>query len=177
MLLSLVKRVHPAHFIFSPSHCGIPRNEAADEKATTARSLQDCVTAWHVDFLTAVKRLCWEEFQEEEEVAHTGRQALVGVKKKTFLVSRQASGIESRLRAQIQCDSCPLLGRLARALRITRNPLFGGAPPLTLKRQDRPDLLRNLHLACSRHLLVERRAADQRRPAQAAAASSRPSTI
>ncbi|RNE96396.1 hypothetical protein TcG_13016 [Trypanosoma cruzi] len=50
-------------------------------------------------------------------------------------------------------------------------------PLLTLKRQDRPDLLRNLHLACPRHLLVERRAADQRRPAQAAAASSRPSTI
>ncbi|RNC39519.1 hypothetical protein TcCL_NonESM11120 [Trypanosoma cruzi] len=50
-------------------------------------------------------------------------------------------------------------------------------PFLTLKRQDRPDLLRNLHLACPRHLLVERRAADQRRPAQAAAASSRPSTI
>ncbi|EKG01160.1 hypothetical protein TCSYLVIO_007856 [Trypanosoma cruzi] len=50
-------------------------------------------------------------------------------------------------------------------------------PFLTLKRQDRPDLLRNLHLACPRHLLVERRAADQRRPAKAAAASSRPSTI
>ncbi|RNE97024.1 hypothetical protein TcG_12746 [Trypanosoma cruzi] len=48
---------------------------------------------------------------------------------------------------------------------------------LTLKKQDRPDLLRNLHLACPRHLLVERRAADQRRPAKAAAASSLPSTI
>ncbi|KAF8307035.1 hypothetical protein TcBrA4_0021020 [Trypanosoma cruzi] len=48
---------------------------------------------------------------------------------------------------------------------------------LTLKKQDRPDILRNLHLACPRHLLVERRAADQRRPAQAAAASSRSSTI
>ncbi|RNC41451.1 hypothetical protein TcCL_NonESM08970 [Trypanosoma cruzi] len=48
---------------------------------------------------------------------------------------------------------------------------------LSVKRQDCPDLLRNLHLACRRHLLVERRAADQRRPAQAAAASSRPSTI
>ncbi|RNF00880.1 hypothetical protein TcG_11625 [Trypanosoma cruzi] len=40
MLLSLVKRVHPADFIFSPSHCGAPRNEAADEEATIARSLQ-----------------------------------------------------------------------------------------------------------------------------------------
>ncbi|RNF07019.1 hypothetical protein TcG_10246, partial [Trypanosoma cruzi] len=50
-------------------------------------------------------------------------------------------------------------------------------PSRTLKRRIRPDLLRNLHLACPRHLLVERRAADQRRPAKAAAASSRPSTI
>ncbi|RNC38660.1 hypothetical protein TcCL_NonESM12068 [Trypanosoma cruzi] len=50
-------------------------------------------------------------------------------------------------------------------------------PFLTLKRQDRLDLLRNLHLACPQHLLVERRAADQRRPAQAAAASSRPPII
>ncbi|RNC39761.1 hypothetical protein TcCL_NonESM10845 [Trypanosoma cruzi] len=48
---------------------------------------------------------------------------------------------------------------------------------LSVKGQDCPDLLRNLHLACRRHLLVERRAADQRRPAQAAAASSRLPTI
>ncbi|PWV21198.1 hypothetical protein C3747_3g831 [Trypanosoma cruzi] len=40
MLLSLVKRVHPAHFIFPPSRCGAPRTEAADEEATIARSLQ-----------------------------------------------------------------------------------------------------------------------------------------
>ncbi|RNC41433.1 hypothetical protein TcCL_NonESM08992 [Trypanosoma cruzi] len=40
MLLSLVKRVHPAHLIFPPSHCSAPRNEAADEEATIARSLQ-----------------------------------------------------------------------------------------------------------------------------------------
>ncbi|RNE95703.1 hypothetical protein TcG_13288 [Trypanosoma cruzi] len=59
-----------------------------------------------------------------------------------------------------------------------KQPFFSVVLPLlTLKRQDRPDLLRNLHLACPRHLLVERRAADQRRPAQAAAASSRPSKI
>ncbi|RNC46053.1 hypothetical protein TcCL_NonESM04166 [Trypanosoma cruzi] len=31
----------------------------------------------------------------------------------------------------------------------------GGAVPSSLKRQDRPDLLRNLHLACPRQLLVE----------------------
>ncbi|RNE96312.1 hypothetical protein TcG_13063 [Trypanosoma cruzi] len=58
-----------------------------------------------------------------------------------------------------------------------KKPSVSVVPFLTLKRQDCPDLLRNLHLACPRHLLVERRAADQRRPAQAAAASSRPSTI
>ncbi|RNC46152.1 hypothetical protein TcCL_NonESM04047 [Trypanosoma cruzi] len=87
-------------------------------------------------------------------------------KQKTFLVSRQTSGIESRLCAQVRCDSCPLLGRTARALRITRNPLCRWCRLfLTLKRQDHPDLL------------VERRAADQRRPAQATAASSRPSTV
>ncbi|RNC34085.1 hypothetical protein TcCL_Unassigned03164 [Trypanosoma cruzi] len=40
MLFSLVKRVHPAHLIFSPSHCGIPRNEATEKEATIAQSLQ-----------------------------------------------------------------------------------------------------------------------------------------
>ncbi|RNC45479.1 hypothetical protein TcCL_NonESM04726 [Trypanosoma cruzi] len=38
-LPSLVKRGHSVEFIFSPSHCGIPRNEAGDEEATIARSL------------------------------------------------------------------------------------------------------------------------------------------
>ncbi|EKF99452.1 hypothetical protein TCSYLVIO_009628, partial [Trypanosoma cruzi] len=74
-------------------------------------------------------------------------------------------------------SSCPLLGRPARSLQIASNSLCWWCCPPTLKRQDRPDLLRNLHLACPRHLLVERRAADQRRPAKAAAASSRSSTI
>ncbi|RNF15488.1 hypothetical protein TcG_06947, partial [Trypanosoma cruzi] len=32
-------------------------------------------------------------------------------------------GIESRLCARVRCDSCPLFGRPARALRITINPL------------------------------------------------------
>ncbi|KAF8277696.1 hypothetical protein TcBrA4_0111240 [Trypanosoma cruzi] len=100
MLLSLVKRGHPAHLIFPPSHCGAPRNEAADKEATIARSLQQCcIPIWHVEFLAAVKVLYWKEFQEEEEVAHTARQALVGVARAVFLVCRQTSGIESRLRA------------------------------------------------------------------------------
>ncbi|PWU97898.1 hypothetical protein C3747_238g41 [Trypanosoma cruzi] len=58
MLLPLVKRGHSVDSIFSPSHCGIPRSEAADEEATIARSLpQECIPIWHVDLLTAVKRL------------------------------------------------------------------------------------------------------------------------
>ncbi|RNC53024.1 hypothetical protein TcCL_ESM09686 [Trypanosoma cruzi] len=36
MLLSLVKRGHPADLIFSPSHRGVPRNGAADKEATIA---------------------------------------------------------------------------------------------------------------------------------------------
>ncbi|EKG01186.1 hypothetical protein TCSYLVIO_007829 [Trypanosoma cruzi] len=58
-----------------------------------------------------------------KEVAHTARQALVGVARAVFLVCRQTSGIESRHSAQIQCDSCPFFDRPARALRITSNSL------------------------------------------------------
>ncbi|PWV07129.1 hypothetical protein C3747_105g84 [Trypanosoma cruzi] len=70
--LSLADRGHTAGSTFSPSHCGIPRNVTADADAVMARSLsQDCVSAWHVDFLTAVKRLYWKDAQEEKEAAHT----------------------------------------------------------------------------------------------------------
>ncbi|PWV17742.1 hypothetical protein C3747_17g369 [Trypanosoma cruzi] len=90
MPLSLVKRGRPVEFIFSPSHCGIPRNEATDEEATISISLpQEGIPIWHVDFLTAVKRLCWKEFQEEAEGAYTARQAFVGVARTPFLISSQ----------------------------------------------------------------------------------------
>ncbi|KAF8286914.1 hypothetical protein TcBrA4_0024610 [Trypanosoma cruzi] len=78
---------------------------------------------------------------------------------------------------KVRCNSCPHFGRPARALRTTSNPLCRWCCSSHTEETDRPDLLRNLHLACPRHLLVERRAAGQRRPAKAAAASSRPSTI
>ncbi|RNE95421.1 hypothetical protein TcG_13407 [Trypanosoma cruzi] len=74
-------------------------------------------------------------------------------------------------------SSCPFLGRPARATQIASDFLFRWCCSSHTEETDRPDRLRNLHLACPRHLLVERRAAGQRRPAQSAAASSRPSTI
>ncbi|KAF8284544.1 hypothetical protein TcYC6_0014940 [Trypanosoma cruzi] len=47
------------------------QNVTADADAVMARSLpQDCVTAWHVEFLTAVKRRHWKDVQEEKEGAH-----------------------------------------------------------------------------------------------------------
>ncbi|KAF5216592.1 hypothetical protein ECC02_010630 [Trypanosoma cruzi] len=46
MPLSLIKRGNFVDFIFLPSHCGIPLNEAAEDEVTIARSLsQDCVNA------------------------------------------------------------------------------------------------------------------------------------
>ncbi|KAF8298325.1 hypothetical protein TcBrA4_0064320 [Trypanosoma cruzi] len=56
MLLSLIQRGHYVNFMFSPSHCGIPCNEAADDEAMIARSLpQEDSPIWHVDFFTAVR--------------------------------------------------------------------------------------------------------------------------
>ncbi|PWV01050.1 hypothetical protein C4B63_5g181 [Trypanosoma cruzi] len=55
--LSLADRVRTVDSAFSPRRRGIPRNVTADAGAVMARSLpQDCVNAWHVEFLTAVRR-------------------------------------------------------------------------------------------------------------------------
>ncbi|PWV21250.1 hypothetical protein C3747_3g697 [Trypanosoma cruzi] len=57
MPLSLADRGRTVDSTFSPRHCGIPRNATADADAVMARSLpQDCVNAWHVGLLIAVKR-------------------------------------------------------------------------------------------------------------------------
>ncbi|RNC44295.1 regulator of sigma E protease [Trypanosoma cruzi] len=176
MLLPLVERGHPVEFILSPSHCGILRNEAADEEAVMARSLpQEGIPIWHVEFLTAVKRLCWEDVQEEAEGAYTARQAPFGVASTLFLVLTRAS---NRVFAQGAMRHLPSLRQACMRPADHKEPFcVGGAVPLTLRRRIHPDRLRNLHLACPRHLLVERQAADQRRPAQSVAESSRPSTI
>ncbi|ESS60628.1 hypothetical protein TCDM_11834 [Trypanosoma cruzi Dm28c] len=56
MLLFLIQRGHYLNFMFSPSHCGTPRNEAADDEAMIARSLpQEDSPIWHVDILAAVR--------------------------------------------------------------------------------------------------------------------------
>ncbi|KAF8307401.1 hypothetical protein TcBrA4_0018630 [Trypanosoma cruzi] len=55
--LSLADRGRTVDATFSPRHCGAPRNVTADADAVMARSLpQDCVNAWHVGLLTAVRR-------------------------------------------------------------------------------------------------------------------------
>ncbi|PWV04038.1 hypothetical protein C3747_163g102 [Trypanosoma cruzi] len=70
--LPLADRGHAVGSTFSSWHCGIPRNVTADADAIMARSLpQDCVNAWHVDFLTAVKRRNRKDVHEEKEAAHT----------------------------------------------------------------------------------------------------------
>ncbi|RNC35616.1 hypothetical protein TcCL_Unassigned01486 [Trypanosoma cruzi] len=66
MPLSLADRGHTVGSVFSPWHCGIPRSVTADADAVVTRSLpQDRVNAWHVGFLTAVKRRNRREAQEE----------------------------------------------------------------------------------------------------------------
>ncbi|PWU90413.1 hypothetical protein C3747_367g54 [Trypanosoma cruzi] len=72
MLLSLIKRGHSVNFMFSPSHCGIPRNEAADDEAMIARSLpQEGSPIWHVDFLAAARRPYWRDAQKKRKGAYT----------------------------------------------------------------------------------------------------------
>ncbi|RNC40007.1 hypothetical protein TcCL_NonESM10574, partial [Trypanosoma cruzi] len=66
MLLSLIQRGHSVDFMFSPSHCGIPRNEAADDEAMIARSLpQEGSPIWHVEFLSAVRWPYWRDAQKK----------------------------------------------------------------------------------------------------------------
>ncbi|PWU93905.1 hypothetical protein C3747_286g53 [Trypanosoma cruzi] len=72
VLLPLMKRSNFVEFILSPSHCGILRSVTADADAVMPRSLpQDRVIAWHVGFLTAVRRRKLKDAQEEKEGAHT----------------------------------------------------------------------------------------------------------
>ncbi|RNC47644.1 hypothetical protein TcCL_NonESM02409 [Trypanosoma cruzi] len=159
MLFSLVKRGHSVECVFSPSHCGIPRNEAADEKATTAQSLpQEGGPIWHVDFLAAVKRLYWKEVQEGEEAAHTARRGLVGVKEKnkkhSWCPGRHRASNHDFVRGCIATPAHSSTGLHAPC--GSQGTLHvGGAVPPSLKRQDRPDLLRNLHLACRLQLFGE----------------------
>ncbi|EAN86281.1 hypothetical protein Tc00.1047053509545.60 [Trypanosoma cruzi] len=54
-----------------------------------------------------------------------------------FLVLTRTSVPKWRISAQARCDSCPLFGRPARALRITRNPLCRWCRSLTLRRMAR----------------------------------------
>ncbi|KAF5216048.1 hypothetical protein ECC02_011210 [Trypanosoma cruzi] len=70
--LSLADRGRAVCSTFSSWHCGIPRNVTADADAIMARSLpQDCVNAWHVGFLAAVRRRNRKDVHEEKEGAHT----------------------------------------------------------------------------------------------------------
>ncbi|KAF5224639.1 hypothetical protein ECC02_002278 [Trypanosoma cruzi] len=104
-----------------------------------ARSLpQDCVNAWHVGFLAAVRRLYWKDVQEEKEDAHTARQALYGLARTLFLMLTRTSCPEWRHCAQARCDSCPLFDRPARALRITSNSLCVSVAPSLPHCGDRP---------------------------------------
>ncbi|RNC39082.1 putative mucin TcMUCII, partial [Trypanosoma cruzi] len=122
VLLSLMQRGHYVNFMFSPSHCGIPRNEAADDEVI-ARSLpQEDSPIWHVDFLAAVRRRIWRDAQKKRRRVHRMRGAC-RCGGDCIPDTTRTSCHEWRLCAQARCDSCPLLDMPARALRITSNPL------------------------------------------------------
>ncbi|PWV01965.1 hypothetical protein C4B63_3g721 [Trypanosoma cruzi] len=123
MLLSLIQRGHSVNFMFSPSHCGIPRNEAADDEAMIARSLPQEGTqsgTWTSSLQSGDRT---GGCPKEKKGAYTAWQAPVGVAGTVFLVLSRKSCPEWRLCAQARCDSCPLLDMPARALRIKSNLL------------------------------------------------------
>ncbi|KAF8277465.1 hypothetical protein TcBrA4_0111750 [Trypanosoma cruzi] len=173
MLLSLAKRVHPADFIFPTSHCGAPRNEAADKEATIARSLpQDCVNAWHVEFLAAVKGLYWKEFQEERN-SHTPHARRLSVWRNSIPGVDPDIVPEWRIFAQARRDSCPLFDRPARSAGH-KEPSVSVVPSLSLpRRPTRLCLRRNLFQTKTPQLLVDQRAADRSPLAQSAAECAR----
>ncbi|EKF27981.1 hypothetical protein MOQ_008285 [Trypanosoma cruzi marinkellei] len=72
MPLSLGDRGRTAGSVFSSWHRGIPHKLTADADAVTARSLpQECVNAWRVECLTAVRRPYGRDVQEEKEGTQT----------------------------------------------------------------------------------------------------------
>ncbi|KAH9577702.1 hypothetical protein LSM04_000134 [Trypanosoma melophagium] len=132
LLLSLACCRIAMNIIFSPAHCGIQSNEAADAEAARALDFpQDNIPIWHVDFLTAAKRLYWQEVKQEEERGTTPRSAVVGKARTPFHLDPDILGKESRLCAQARCDMCPLFGRIARALKIALKLLLQMAPSST----------------------------------------------
>ncbi|KAF5214691.1 hypothetical protein ECC02_003532 [Trypanosoma cruzi] len=121
MLLSLVKRVHPADIIFSHDTAVFHAMRPLTKKPRLHDPSSNEASQSGTWTSLPPSRGCTERDSRRKK-SHTARQALVGVKK-AFLVSRQKSGIESGIRAQVQCDSCPLFEIPARALQITSNPL------------------------------------------------------
>ncbi|RNE96698.1 hypothetical protein TcG_12898 [Trypanosoma cruzi] len=120
--------------MFSPSHCGIPRNEAADDEAMIARSLpQEDSPIWQVDFFTAVRRPYWRDAQEEKEGAYTAWQAPVGVAGNVFLARpghRAPSGGSAQRHGATPahsstCLSMPFVSQITLCV--------GGAVPFLLK--------------------------------------------
>ncbi|EKF28977.1 hypothetical protein MOQ_007255 [Trypanosoma cruzi marinkellei] len=69
---SLADRGRTAGSVFSSWHRGIPHKLTADADAVTARYLpQECVNAWHVECLTAVRRPYGRDVQEDKEGTQT----------------------------------------------------------------------------------------------------------
>ncbi|PWV10614.1 hypothetical protein C3747_67g289 [Trypanosoma cruzi] len=144
-LLSLIQRGHSVSFIFSPSHCGIPRNEAADEQAMIARSLpQEGGPIWHVDFLAAVRWPYWRDAQKKRKGAYTALQAPVGVARTLFLArpgQRAMSGGSAQRHGAIPAHSSTGL-RVPFVSQVTL--CVGGDVPPSLRRPARRCLRQNL---------------------------------
>ncbi|KAH9584036.1 hypothetical protein LSM04_002842 [Trypanosoma melophagium] len=97
MLLPLAFRNITVDIILSPAHCGIQRNGAADIETEKTRYLpQGNVPIWHVDFVTAIKRIYWQEVQQEEECGEAPRSAVVGSAITPFHLDPDILGKEAR---------------------------------------------------------------------------------
>ncbi|ESS60706.1 hypothetical protein TCDM_11751 [Trypanosoma cruzi Dm28c] len=138
MLLSLVKRVHPAHLIF-PHRTAVPH---AMRPLTKKPRLHDPSSNETLQSGTwnslPPSRCCTGRSSRRKKNSHAphARRSSVWQGLSSWCAGRHRASNHDF--AQIQCDSCPLLGRPAHALRITGNPFSRWCRPFHTEETEPP---------------------------------------
>ncbi|KAH8615988.1 hypothetical protein ERJ75_000525600 [Trypanosoma vivax] len=81
LILHIVRLRVPTNFQFVFSHCGVPRNEAADKAAERRNQKPQSYPAWIADIVTGVQKQMRHEMHrafEEGGMPSTHRSALLG---------------------------------------------------------------------------------------------------
>ncbi|RNF01071.1 hypothetical protein TcG_11665 [Trypanosoma cruzi] len=123
MLLSLVKRVHPAHLIL-PHRTAVPHAMRPLTKKPRLHDLSSNEASQSGTWNSLPpSRCCTGRNSRRKKNSHTphARRSSVWQWLSSWCAGRHRASNHDF--AQIQCDSCPLLGIPARALQITGNPL------------------------------------------------------